>query len=183
MIDIQVEMPGDGSAIEQLLDLSFGPDREHLPSYRLRQGIAADGALGLTASDGNRLVGTLRFWPVLVAGRTPALLLGPLAVDPGYRRQGIARNLVKHGLGRARARGHGMVFAVGDQWMFGRFGFTPATPLGLAMTGQADDSRFLVLALKGGALAGMEGVLCPVQASPPGQVPDKIAEADLTVAT
>ena len=181
MVDIQVEMPGDGLAIEQLLDLSFGPDREHRPSYRLRHGVAADAALGLTAHDRNRLVGTLRLWPVLVAGRTPALLLGPLAVDPGHRRKDIARNLVKYGLGRARARGHGVVFAIGDLWMFGRFDFTPATPLGLSMAGQADDSRFLVLALKGGASDRIEGSLCPV--SPPRQVPDKITKADLTVAT
>jgi predicted N-acetyltransferase YhbS len=165
MVDIQVEMPGDGPAIEQLLDLSFGPGREHRPSYRLRESIAPDAALGLTARDGSQLVGTLRFWPVLVAGRVPALLLGPLAIDPGHRRQGIARNLVKHGLGRARARGHDLVFAVGDHWMFGRFGFTSATLLGLAMPGKVDDSRFLVLTLRGGALDGVEGVLCPVQAA------------------
>jgi len=167
MVDIQVEMPGDGLAIEQLLDLSFGPGREHRPSYRLRERVAPDVALGLTARDGKRLVGTIRSWPVLVAGQVPALLLGPLAIDPEYRRQGIARNLVKNGLGRARARGHGLVFAVGDQWMFGRFGFIPATPLGLAMPGKIDDSRFLVLTLRGGALDGVEGVLCPAQAASP----------------
>ena len=167
MVDIQVEMPGDGFAIEHLLDVSFGSDRALRPSYRLRQGVASDVALGLTARDGKQLVGTLRFWPVSVAGRTSALLLGPLAVDPAYRRQGIARNLVKHGLGRARARGHGVVFAVGDHWMFGGFGFTPASPLGLAMAGTLDDAGFLVLALRDGALKGIEGVLCPAQTASP----------------
>ncbi len=164
MVDIQVEMPGDGPAIEQLLDLSFGPGREHRPSYRLREGVAPGAALGLTARDGSQLVGTIRFWPALIAGRVPALLLGPLATDPGYRRQGIARNLVKNGIGRARARGHSLAFAVGDQWMFGRFGFIPATPLGLAMPGKIDDSRFLVLALRSDAIDGVEGVLYPAQA-------------------
>jgi len=58
-----------------------------------------------------------------------------------------------------------VVFAVGELWIFGRFDFTLATPLALAMAGQADDSRFLVLALKDAASDRIEGSLCPV--SPP----------------
>ena len=165
MVDIQIEMPSDGRAIEQLLDRSFGLGREHRASCRLREGVAPVAALGLTARDGSQFVGTLQFWPVLVAGRVPALLLGPLATAPEYRRQGIARNLVKNGLGRARARGHGLVFVVGDQWMFGRFGFSPAVASGLAMPGKVDDSHFLALALRNGALDGVGGVLCPAQVS------------------
>ncbi len=87
MVDIQVEMPGDGPAIEQLLDLSFGPGREHRPSYRLREGVAPDAALGLTARDGSQLVGTIRFWPALIAGRVPVLLLDEITAHLDARRR------------------------------------------------------------------------------------------------
>ena len=169
MVDIATQRPGDGPAIEQLLDLAFGPDRALRVSYRLRHGTAPVAALGFTAHDGDRLVGTLRFWPIAIAsavgsangGAVPALLLGPLAVDAGYRRRGIASRLVADGLDRARGLGHRIVATVGDGWLFGRFGFTPAASVGLAIPGPLDEARFLVLALADGALDGVTGVLCP----------------------
>lgn len=185
MVDIAPQRPGDGPAIEHLLDLAFGPGRALRPSYRLRQGAAPVTALGFTARDGGRLVGTLRFWPVAidlgdanggaVGGSIPALLLGPLAVDPRYRRQGIASRLVAAGLDRAGGLGHGIVAAVGDAWMFGRFGFTPAAAMGLAMPGPVDEACFLALALDDGALDGVAGMLCPARAlASSGQSPGKV---------
>ncbi len=190
MVDIATQRPGDGPAIEHLLDLAFGPHRALRPAYRLRRGAAPVAALGFTARDGNRLVGTLRFWPVAVAvdvdvnvdvgGAVPALLLGPLAVDPGYRRRGIASRLVAAGLGRAGGLGHRIVAAVGDEWLFGQFGFVPAASMGLAMPGPVDEARFLALALDDGAFDGVTGVLCPApKLCPPGQHPGKVDQAAL----
>ncbi len=115
-----------------------------------------------------------------VGGAVPALLLGPLAVDPGYRRQGIASRLVAAGLGRAGVLGHRIVAAVGDEWLFGQFGFVPATSMGLSMPGSVDEARFLALALDDGALDGVAGVLCPApKLCPPGQRPGKVDQAPL----
>ena len=77
MVDIATQKPGDGPAIEHLLDLAFGPDRALRPSYRLRDGVAPVAALGFTARAGGRLVGTLRFWPVVVGGA----VCGAVGVD------------------------------------------------------------------------------------------------------
>ncbi len=159
MFEIVCQRPSHGPAIERLLDLSFGADRQLRPSYRLRDGITPVEDLGLVARSGRRLVGTLRFWPVTVGGAVPALLLGPLAVHPDHRRRGIARTLVERGLGDARRLGHRIVVTVGDARVFDRFGFTPAHEAGIAAPGITGKTSVLVLALECGALAGVCGVL------------------------
>ena len=81
MVDIAAQEPADEPAIEDLLDRAFCPDRLERPSYRLREGVPPVAGLGFVARNGGKLVGALRFWPVIIGGAARALLLGPLAVD------------------------------------------------------------------------------------------------------
>ena len=152
MVEITCQTPDDDPAIDDLLDRAFGPDRMARPSYRLREGVGPLADLGFVARDGDKLVGTLRFWPIAIGGAVRALLLGPLAVDAVYRRRAIASSLIKRGLEGAGPR---TIIAVGDLDLFGRFGFTAATPLGLIMPGLADGDRLLVR----GASDGVAGCL------------------------
>ncbi|MFQ5784362.1 MAG: GNAT family N-acetyltransferase [Alphaproteobacteria bacterium] len=172
MFEIASQRPADGPSIETLLDLCFGPDRHRRPSYRLRDGVAPLVALGLVARSNARLVGSLRFWPILIGGATPALLLGPLAVDPDHRGQKIATALVARGLDTARRHGHRIVATIGEPAFFSRFGFVAARTASLAMPGAVDDTRFLVAEIAAGALAGATGVLGPAG---PGLAPDQVA--------
>jgi predicted N-acetyltransferase YhbS len=55
----------------------------------------------------------MRLWHAS-AGGFPALVLGPLAVDPSCRELGIGAALMKHALAAAQARGHGAVLLLGD---------------------------------------------------------------------
>lgn len=155
MVEISRQTPADDPAIEDLLERAFGPDRMARPSYRLRQGARPLTGLGFVARDGDKLVGTLRFWPIAIGGAALALLLGPLAVDEAYRHRAIASSLINRGLEGAGPR---PIIAVGDLGLFGRFGFIAATPLGLVMPGLADGGRLLVR----GALDGVSGCLRPV---------------------
>ena len=66
MYKILRERPADAGDIEQLLDLAFGPDRLAKTSYRYRDGVAPVSALSWIARDGERLVGTIRYWPIQV---------------------------------------------------------------------------------------------------------------------
>ncbi len=150
------ERPRDEAAREALLDRSFGPGRFAKTCERLREGrLPADG-LSFVALDGATLVGTLRFWHV-ECGRKVALMLGPLAVDPGYRSAGIGRALIEHGLNRAARIGHESVILVGDAPYYERFGFTPAPVAKLVLPGPVDVARFLGLELVPGSLAGASG--------------------------
>src|ERR1700675_2289457 len=85
---IRAERASDTVAREALLDACFGANRHLRTCQRLRDGhLPAEGlALSVVRQDGlkDRLVGTVRLWHVSAGGR-PALVLGPLAVDPCCR--------------------------------------------------------------------------------------------------
>jgi predicted N-acetyltransferase YhbS len=86
-----------------------------------------------------------------------ALLLGPLAVEPGLKGRGVGRALVHGGLDAARSAGHALVLLVGDPSYYAQFGFVPAAPLGFDMPGE-EPGRLQALALASGGL-GRGGTL------------------------
>src|SRR3954463_7927715 len=103
---IRAERASDVAAREALLDACFGASRHMRTCERLRDGRAPAEGLALSAVRQGRLVGTVRLWHVS-AGGMPALVLGPLAVDPSCRKLGIGAALMEHALTGAKARGHG----------------------------------------------------------------------------
>ncbi len=150
------ERPRDAAAREALLDASFGPSRFAKTCERLREGRLAAEGLSLVAVDGAAVVGTLRFWHV-ECGRTPALMLGPLAVAASHRSAGIGGALIALGLRRAAKLGHGGVILVGDAPYYARFGFARAPVEHLVLPGPVEQARFLGLDLRPGGLAGAQG--------------------------
>jgi len=162
MLEIAPERPQDAAPIEQLLDQVFGSDREQAKTvYRLRDGVPPLEALCFTAGEGGRLIGCLRFWPVAIGGRLPALLLGPVAVEPGCRGRGVGARLIGHGLDAARARGHRVVVLVGDEGYYRRFGFRRRLARALDLPGPYARRRLLAAELEPGALRGVAGRLAP----------------------
>jgi predicted N-acetyltransferase YhbS len=134
MIEITQEHQTDAGAIEGLLDRAFGADRFKKRSYGFRDGIARLDALSLAARDGDRLVGTIRYWPILIgAAGVPALLLGPVAIEAEYRLHGLGATLIRRSLAEAANLGHRLIVLVGDQAYYGRFGFRHASEWGIAM--------------------------------------------------
>ncbi len=169
MFQITTERPEDGAAIELLLDQAFGANRESKTSYRYRDSVAPVGDLKLVArstAPGARLLGTLRFWPVEIDGRTlglgtkDALLLGPLAVAPDQQKHGIGGALMREGLDMAAWARHRIVLLVGDLGYYHRFGFSPALPHGIFMPAERQE-RLLVRGLAPGALDGVGGEIQP----------------------
>ena len=159
-LSIRPEAPGDADAIERLHERAFGPGRFARTAYRLREGAPHDLSLSFTATVGTLLVGSVRLSPIW-AGPVPALVLGPLTVEPAFENRGIGAALMGRGLEAARAAGHALVLLVGDAPYYARFGFTPVPPGRLEMPGPVDPARFLARELAEGALAGATG---PVRA-------------------
>lgn len=136
MFEIRHEAASDNGAVENLLDSCFGAGRQAKTSYRFRDGVPPLAELCFVAEDEDgEIVGAVRYWPVL-AGRQPALLLGPLAISPARQARGIGRALVFHSLEIAGAAGHRLVFLVGDPAYYARFGFAVA-PAGIVMPGES----------------------------------------------
>lgn len=155
MLRIRHEQPSDHEAVEALLDRAFGIRRRLKISYRYRIGLEPVRGLCLVAEGGTGLVGAIRYWPVRL-GERPALLLGPLAIEPALRGRGIGATLIETSLARAAATGHGPVFLVGDPAYYARFGFRPA-PSGTVMPGE-DPARLMLRRLDD-ATEPLSGVL------------------------
>jgi predicted N-acetyltransferase YhbS len=157
---VRGERASDVAAREALLDASFGDNRHLRTCQRLRDGQAPAEGLALSALSRGRLVGTVRLWHVS-AGGVPALVLGPLAVDPSCRKLGIGRALVQRALAAAKARGCGAVLLLGDAPYYGRFGFSARKTGELRLPGPFEPDRLLALELREGALDGAWGMIVP----------------------
>src|SRR5215813_7627676 len=90
---IRAERACDVVAREALLDACFGENRHQRTCQRLRDGRAPAEGLAFSAVRKGRLVGTARLWHVS-AGGSPALMLGPLAVDGASRKLGLGAALM-----------------------------------------------------------------------------------------
>lgn len=163
-MNITLEQPVHAAAIEKLLDSSFGPKRHTKTVYRLRKNVAPAADLCFVATDtdeaGNEvLLGTIRYWPVMLGNSVQALMLGPIAIDPAHRSAGLGGKLIRHSLEAAKALGHRIVILVGDAPYYVRFGFQRELVAGLSLPGPVDPARFQALELVEGALTGVTGMV------------------------
>ena len=90
---IVVEAPEHGAAFDALVDRVFGPGRFAKVSQRIREDNQALADLCFMALDGTEVVGGVRVWPIHVGGQ-PATFLGPVAVSPDLRSQGLGAELI-----------------------------------------------------------------------------------------
>ncbi len=158
-IVIAAERDHDADAIAGLETRAFGPGRFARTAYRLREENPHDLSLSFVARVSTLVVGSVRLTQIRV-GDAPALLLGPLTVDPAFRSKGIAQRLVETALAAAEAQGHRAVLLVGDEAYYTRMGFKPA-PASVQMPGPVDPRRVLVRAIGSGPDAPLSGRVSP----------------------
>jgi predicted N-acetyltransferase YhbS len=164
--------------IEQLSFVALAPDRIRIdrthsagsvdpvnPVYtnKIEQIHAVDGIAGGDSNQprsalAGELLGALRFWPICI-GRAPAILLGPLAVEPALQGAGVGRGLLRHGLTRAKRLGARICVVVGAPDYYAPFGFENAAGHGLILPGPVEPERFQVLGIVPGALDGVTGLI------------------------
>jgi predicted N-acetyltransferase YhbS len=154
------ETTNDVQLIERLHERTFGPGRFVLSAYRLREQVGHLLDLSFTARIGTLLVGSVRQLPICI-GDAKALLLGPLTVEPPFRGRGIGRALLERALGEARAKGHRLVFLVGDEAYYGQVGFKRVPKGRVTMPGPVDYDRLLVAELDEAAFDGVSGAVRP----------------------
>jgi predicted N-acetyltransferase YhbS len=160
---LSTQTPADLAAIERLDEHAFGPGRFARSAYRLREGAEPVYALSFVARVGTLLVGANRITAIR-CGEAPALLLGPLTVDPAFQSGGIGEALVQKSLDAARAAGHGLVLLVGDLPYYERMGFRRVPAGKLDFIGPVDPERLLYCELVEGALAAANGRVRRVRA-------------------
>ena len=159
-LTILPETLGDALAIERLHERTFGPGRYARSAYRIREGRGHVLDLSFTARIGTLLVGSLRLTPIYI-DETPALLLGPLTVEPPFRERGVGSALIKRALKEAGDKGHRLVVLVGDEPFYGKIGFKRIAKGQVKMPGPVDPARLLVAELAPGAFDGVAGMIRP----------------------
>jgi predicted N-acetyltransferase YhbS len=159
-LTILPETSNDAQAIERLHERTFGPGRFVLSAYRLREHVDHLLELSFTARIGTLMVGSVRQLPICI-GDTKALMLGPLTVEPPFRKHGVGRALLERALKYATAKGHRLVFLVGDEPYYGRVGFKRVPKGRATMPGPVDYDRLLVAELESGAFDGVSGAIRP----------------------
>jgi putative acetyltransferase len=117
--------------------------------------------VSLVAEAADAVVGHIMFSPVSLAGHPnrKIMALAPMAVAPGYQRQGIGSALVRAGLDRCRQLGAGAIVVLGHPEYYPRFGFSTASQFGLRCAYNAPEEAFMVLELQPRYLANTFGLI------------------------
>ena len=160
MISIREERPEDIDAIHHVESQAFGQANQADLVDALRR--ANRVVLSLVAIEDERLLGHIMFSPAVVEheGKVfDVVALGPVAVLPERQKEGIGSMLIRNGLERCLERGHDVVFLLGSPTYYPRFGFVSGASKGIRYSGEVPDEEFMVVELRGGALAGKQGVM------------------------
>jgi putative acetyltransferase len=165
-VDIRPEQPADEAAIAAVHHSAFGGGVEAGIVNRLRGSASYLPRLSLVATDDGRVVGHVIISRARLDGR-PVTVLGPIGVLPELQRRGIGTALMEAVVAAARAEGETIVALVGHPWFYPRFGFVPASGLGIRLRSQIRDDVFMALELvpnaaRGGGVLRYPGAFPPV---------------------
>lgn len=152
------ETPAHDTEINHINEEAFGPGRFARAAFRIREGGPHDRSLSFVALDGDEVIGSVRLTHVVV-GRFPALLLGPLAVRPSWKKKGVGKALMRMAIEAARVADHGLVVLVGDEPYYGPFGFRKVPHGQILMPAPVDPARLLACELIPHSLERAQGMV------------------------
>ncbi|MCJ8519388.1 putative N-acetyltransferase YhbS [Pseudorhizobium tarimense] len=132
--------------IELINAEAFGPGRHARAAARIREQGPHDRSLSFVCADDGEIIASVRMTPVM-AGEVRGHLLGPLAVRPSHKNQGIGRELVRIAIEAARRASSEAVILVGDPPYYMPLGFEKVAYNALAFPGPVDPGRVLVVTL------------------------------------
>jgi putative acetyltransferase len=126
----------DGPAVRRVLTAAFADDGQvaDLAAALLARPDQPDAAF-VAEQEAGEVVGHVqlsRGWVDAPRELVDVLVLSPLAVDPRYQRQGVARALLDAALAAAEAAGAPLVSLEGDPGFYGRLGWARASERGFA---------------------------------------------------
>ncbi|MCW2962924.1 MAG: family acetyltransferase [Actinomycetia bacterium] len=117
--------PDDHAAIVALTDVAFEGSEEALRVVR-----ELEPEISLVYEDGGAIVGHVMLTRMEMGDHRP-FQLSPLSVAPSHQNRGIGSELTREALRLADEAGEPLVLVLGHPTYYPRFGFEPATALGL----------------------------------------------------
>jgi putative acetyltransferase len=150
---IRPESESDRQAIRVVHRAAFGQEDEALLVDNLRESEAFLPELSLVAELEASIVGHVVLSRAQLDDR-PVLALGPIGVVPTFQHHGIGAALMRSSLERALGLGEELVVLLGHPEYYPRFGFVPASRLGIKPPRPWSDAAFMALELRPGAARG-----------------------------
>jgi putative acetyltransferase len=148
---IRPETGQDHAAVAKVTAAAFGKQGEARMVDAIRRSDGFVPELSLVAELEGAVVGHVMLSYVeLGEGSRGVLELGPMSVAPEHQRNGIGSALVEEALRRADERGEPLVLVLGHPTYYPRFGFRPASELGLFPSDpRIRDEAFMAIPLRG----------------------------------
>jgi len=156
---VRPESPSDSEPIRRVHEAAFGTKVE-ADLVDLLRGQAAP-IVSLVAEEDGSVVGHILFSPVTLPDHADLTIMGlaPMAVRPDRQRRGVGSTLVTAGLEACRAFDTHAVVVLGHATYYPRFGFVPASRLGIRSEYDVPDEVFMAMELQPRALAGRSGTV------------------------
>ncbi len=140
---IRQEAEKDIQAVYDLNKVAFEQGLEGGLVNALRKSDAD--VISLVAESDGKITGHIMFSPVYIDGEVAGMGLAPMAVLPGYQKQGIGSALIDEGLKIAQNKGYSLVVVLGHPEYYPKFGFVPASKYGLKSTYEVPDEVFMAI--------------------------------------
>ncbi|TDE21387.1 N-acetyltransferase [Actinomadura sp. 6K520] len=148
------EAPGDAAAVRAVVAAAFPAEDEARLVDALRRDAAWVPGLATVAETPGGLVAGYALLTRCRVGGAGALALAPVAVLPACQRRGAGSAAVRAALAAAaaraaRGRGERLVVVLGHPGYYPRFGFAPASSLGVSAPFEVPDESLMALVLDG----------------------------------
>lgn len=147
MLICRTERPGDGDDIDEVVFAAFDrPDEADLVLALREQGAIS---VSQVAEYEGTVIGHLAMSPVLIDGEDLGWLgLAPVSVWPDCQRQGVGSEMIREAINAANELDWAGIVVLGEPAFYRRFGFRPASELGLESAYPGVGEAFMALALK-----------------------------------
>jgi putative acetyltransferase len=151
LIDVRIrpETPADRDEIARITAAAFGKQFEARMVDAIRASDSFVPELSLVAEADGRIVGHLMLSYVGLEGQSRRLLeLAPMSVHPDWQRRGVGSALIQEALRIADERREPLVLVLGHTTYYPRFGFRPASEIGIDPPGDVPDDVFMAVPLR-----------------------------------
>jgi predicted N-acetyltransferase YhbS len=145
--EIRLERSDDATEIDNLHSVTFGPGRYTKSAYRYREKRDHLIDISFVLVDKNQIIGSVRYWEILV-NNAPALLLGPIVINPDYRGRGYGAKLIDYSVNKCNEANHNIIILVGDLSYYSKVGFKRMLGKEITFAGPVNNDRVLYREIK-----------------------------------